>query len=412
MGVQARAPILSPLPRKRLPPDVLFPNVAILPATTPVTPTGLAALQSEFDAQGLPKKHWPVEWLPPNIATQPVPIVAAPPTLNLYDLPPRKKWPSELPPANIASLPTQAPGFQYDYPAPPKRKWKQDGPFPNIAALPVPTTPPPVLDDFPTLPKKRWKQEGPFPNIAGLPDGTLIPPFHYDYPSVRRKKWPVEAAFPNVASLPNADLPPALRDWPTKPKRKWPDPFLAPNLVGLLPANPIVAPPPFVDERPLKKRFKESLPSPLPLPTSTPILPLVPGFEIILAPRTFTLAVLARSFTLTLPPRRFIVSASMQSFEIKDPAESWPLTFNFASNLGSGETLVGPPSVSVSTIEGIDGNPFAILNGPVGFDSTLTQVIQPVSGGLNGCEYEIVVTCPTTNPLKILTLVGALPVRR
>ena len=102
----------------------------------------------------------------------------------------------------------------------------------------------------------------------------------------------------------------------------------------------------------------------------------------------------------------------MQRFDIKDPAESVQLTFNMQPGLAATETLAGSPTVNINVIEGTDANPSLLLNGVPGFDSTSTQVIQPVTGGTNGCEYQFVVTCGTTNVKKVLTLVAALPVRR
>lgn len=102
----------------------------------------------------------------------------------------------------------------------------------------------------------------------------------------------------------------------------------------------------------------------------------------------------------------------MQTFEVKDPLESVPLTFNMGPGLLPGEFLVSAPTVNVVTEEGADGNPFAILNGLPQFDPTMTRVVVPVLGGINGVEYELIVTCPTTNPFKVLTLTAVLPVRR
>lgn len=99
-------------------------------------------------------------------------------------------------------------------------------------------------------------------------------------------------------------------------------------------------------------------------------------------------------------------------FNIKDPAESVPLTFDFSPGLPSGVTLNGSPNVGVTTFAGTDGNPAALLNGAVGFDATLSKVVQPVTAGLNNCDYEWVVTCPTTNPYLTLTIVAILSVRR
>jgi len=143
--------------------------------------------------------------------------------------------------------------------------------------------------------------------------------------------------------------------------------------------------------------------------------PLTPDPEYIISavPRPFTIATLLRPFKVSLLPRPFTVaSLGMQRFDTKDPAESVPLTFNFAPDLATGEQLSGTPSVSVSVSSGMDASPAAILNGAAGLDSTLTQVVQPVRAGNQGTEYQIVVTCGTTNVNKTLTLVGILPVRR
>ena len=118
-------------------------------------------------------------------------------------------------------------------------------------------------------------------------------------------------------------------------------------------------------------------------------------------------------FELFIPPRQFKVSAAyVQVFDVKDPAEFVQLTFVMSPDLTAGEQLKPPVSVSVTVLEGADPNPTGILNGAPGLDPTATQIIQPVLGGVNGCQYQIVVTAATTNPFKTLTLVGLLPVKR
>jgi hypothetical protein len=101
----------------------------------------------------------------------------------------------------------------------------------------------------------------------------------------------------------------------------------------------------------------------------------------------------------------------MNRFDIKDPAESVLLAFNFAPGLAPGVTLSGLPQVALSVILGTDANPGAVLNGAAGFDSTLTQVVQPVTGGLDGCEYQFRVVSATTSAKTTLTCYGVLPVR-
>jgi hypothetical protein len=101
----------------------------------------------------------------------------------------------------------------------------------------------------------------------------------------------------------------------------------------------------------------------------------------------------------------------MQTFPVKDPGESVDLTFNMASNLPTGVTLNGTTAVTVTVLEGVDPTPSLILNGPPGLDSTLTMVVQPVTGGLSGVLYEVKVQAATTVPTIVLVLAGALPVR-
>lgn len=101
----------------------------------------------------------------------------------------------------------------------------------------------------------------------------------------------------------------------------------------------------------------------------------------------------------------------MQTFNVKAPGEKVALTYMMANGLATGETLTTPITIAVTTLYGSDPNPSAILNGGPGLDSTSTQVIVPVQGGLDHTIYEVTVTVPTTNPKKTLVLSASLPVR-
>ena len=130
-------------------------------------------------------------------------------------------------------------------------------------------------------------------------------------------------------------------------------------------------------------------------PPVTPVYTFGPRYIILAAPRPFTISAI-----------------TMQQFNVKDPSESVLLTFNFGPDLPSGTILFGTPAVSVSVIQGTDPSPAAILNGVAGFDSTTTQVVVPVTGGVSGTFYEVAVTCATNNGNLTLTLAGVLPVSR
>lgn len=98
-------------------------------------------------------------------------------------------------------------------------------------------------------------------------------------------------------------------------------------------------------------------------------------------------------------------------FDSKDPAEKVVLTFDFSDELAAGETLSGPITVSVSVAFGTDPMPGDIINGSAAYDGDQLTVMQPVHGGVNGCDYYIKAVAGTTNPNKTLARAGILPVR-
>ncbi len=98
-------------------------------------------------------------------------------------------------------------------------------------------------------------------------------------------------------------------------------------------------------------------------------------------------------------------------FDAKDPDEQRVLTFDFSADLATGETLTGAPTVSISVVGGTDASPLAVLVGGNSFDAAHLLYYVPVTGGLNGVDYDVVVKAPTTTTTKSLVLGGVLPVR-
>lgn len=94
----------------------------------------------------------------------------------------------------------------------------------------------------------------------------------------------------------------------------------------------------------------------------------------------------------------------------KDPAESFPLTFNFAPDLSTGETVATIVGATATVLVGTDPSPSAILAGGNAIDSTQTQVSVPVTGGLDQVDYDIAVKV-TTSLGKTIICAGILSVR-
>jgi hypothetical protein len=115
---------------------------------------------------------------------------------------------------------------------------------------------------------------------------------------------------------------------------------------------------------------------------------------------------------------RYVISRSMVDpairrtprFITKDPLDRCVLGFDFSDQLDEGETLVGKITMSVAAIAGNDPSATALLVGVPSYVSTYTQILQPIFGGLDGCKYYIKVSAATTNPNKVVSLAGLLPV--
>lgn len=138
--------------------------------------------------------------------------------------------------------------------------------------------------------------------------------------------------------------------------------------------------------------------------------------------RPFRALIEARPFYAALPARTFRVDGSQVAaqFDTKDPRETVVLTLDASSALAAGETLSTISSSSATVLWGNDPSVSLTLSGAainatpitVGGASIAAQhSVQVVaSAGLDACTYEVQATCTTSNPNKVLTLKGVLPV--
>lgn len=116
---------------------------------------------------------------------------------------------------------------------------------------------------------------------------------------------------------------------------------------------------------------------------------------------------------------RYVVSKSIVDEELgrrtprfitKDPLDRCVLGFDFSDQLDAGETLTGRITLSVAAIAGSDSSATAILVGVPSYNAAHSMIMQPIFGGLDGCKYYIKVAAATTNPNKVVSLAGLLPV--
>jgi hypothetical protein len=100
-------------------------------------------------------------------------------------------------------------------------------------------------------------------------------------------------------------------------------------------------------------------------------------------------------------------------FNTKGVGEKRVLAFDFSADLATGETLTGTvTSVTITVVAGTDGAAAAMLAGGNGIDASATKYLVPITGGIDGCDYDVVVLgARTTTATKWLDLGGILPVR-
>lgn len=95
----------------------------------------------------------------------------------------------------------------------------------------------------------------------------------------------------------------------------------------------------------------------------------------------------------------------------KDPSESVVVTFDYSLALDTDEQLASVESITVTTSMGTDPDPQSILQGTSLITVSGLAVQLPVTGGLDGVNYNIKVIAQTSNPQKVLALTAILPVR-
>lgn len=161
-----------------------------------------------------------------------------------------------------------------------------------------------------------------------------------------------------------------------------------------------------------------------PLATSITAKPPPAGY---VADGNYYVALAARPFYASLAARPFYILSNPNmtpSFNTLDPRETLVLTFDGTADLASGETLTaidnvaitvqsGAPTSTLPTLTGqiINGSPVTLtVNGKTITIATGCCVQAVGSGGVTGTQYLIAITCATSNPDKVLTLKGILPV--
>ncbi len=143
----------------------------------------------------------------------------------------------------------------------------------------------------------------------------------------------------------------------------------------------------------------------------------------------------ARSWAVSMPGRSFYAGAAFRSFYILatsnmamqfpsaiDPGDVKVLTLDATADLPAGVTLTGAPTVEVVVTRGTDANAGAHFTQPT-INTTPVTVTTPTgtttiavglcvqlvaAGCLDGCWYEIRVTCQTTQANNIEVLKGVL----
>jgi hypothetical protein len=92
----------------------------------------------------------------------------------------------------------------------------------------------------------------------------------------------------------------------------------------------------------------------------------------------------------------------------KDPAEVLVATFDYASEINSGETIASAV-VTCSVLAGTDPTPAAVLAGSASIAGG--TVLQPFQGGVDGVSYTLRCAATLSPSGRVLVLAATLPVR-
>ena len=92
----------------------------------------------------------------------------------------------------------------------------------------------------------------------------------------------------------------------------------------------------------------------------------------------------------------------METWEPKDPAERFAVSFDFSAEL----TTITGATVTVQTLRGTDVAPENVLDGAAQIDGA--KVLQRIKAGQHKCTYKL--RCEATDGVETWVITQALPV--
>ena len=92
----------------------------------------------------------------------------------------------------------------------------------------------------------------------------------------------------------------------------------------------------------------------------------------------------------------------METWESKDPAEKFAVSFDFSAELSA----ITSATVTVTTLRGTDVAPSDVLDGAAHVSGT--TVLQRIKAGTHKCSYKF--RCEATDGIEVWVITQALPV--